>query len=118
VVVVDTEAVDLAVSQAVDMEEEEVLEAADLVGAMVDTEARVDLVGAIVRMVAEVMEVSEVVAMGVASEAVDMEVEVEDSEEVMANMDRSNYVKNAQMFFRDFLINRVIIPRLLHEIYI
>jgi hypothetical protein len=62
-VVVDTEAVVLAVSQAVDMEVE-VLEAVDLVGAMVG-------------MVAVVLEVSEVVAMGVvmaASEAVDTEV--------------------------------------------
>jgi hypothetical protein len=78
-VVVDTEAVVLAVSQAVDMEVE-VLEVVDLVGAMADTEA-VDSVGVMERMVAVVMEVaievSEVVAMGVvlaASEAVDMEV--------------------------------------------
>jgi hypothetical protein len=78
-VVVDTEAAVLALSQAVGMEVE-VLEAVNLVGAMVDTEM-VDLVGAMVRMVAVgievVLEVSEVGAMGVvlaASEAVDMEV--------------------------------------------
>jgi hypothetical protein len=41
-------------------------------------------------------------------EAVDLEA-VEDSEEVMedmANMDRSNYVKNAQIFFQDFLFKK------------
>jgi hypothetical protein len=141
--VVDTEAVVLAVSQAVDIEVK-VLEAVDLVGAMVDTEA-VDLVGAMVRTVAVVMEVvmevvlevSEVVAMGVvlaASEAVDMEVAseedleaakggmeakvdtevvdleaVEDSEEVMEDMadtGSSNYLKNAQIFFKDFMIKK------------
>jgi hypothetical protein len=61
--VVDTEVVVLALSQAVDMEVE-VLEAVDLVGAMVV-------------VIKVVLEVSEVVAMEVvlaASEAVDMEV--------------------------------------------
>lgn len=122
----DTEAVVLALSQAVDMEVE-VLEAVDLVGAMVDTEA-VDLVGAI----EVVLEVSEVVAMGVvlaASEAVDMEEAteedleaakeameakvdteaVEDLEEVMEDMaatGRSNCLKNTQKFFKDFLIKK------------
>lgn len=93
--------------------EVEVLEAVDLVGAMVDTVAVVMEV---------VLEVSEVVAMGAvlaASVAVDMEVvweaseeekvdtevvdleAVEDTEEVMedmASMGRSYYLINAQMF--------------------
>jgi hypothetical protein len=72
-VVEDTEAVVLAVDMEV-----AVLEAVDLVGAMVRTEA-VDMVGAMVGTAAVVMEVvlvvSEVVIMGVvlaATEAVDM----------------------------------------------
>jgi hypothetical protein len=71
--------------------------AVEVVGALEETEA-VDLVGAMVDTEA-----------------------VEDSGEVMedmANMDRSNYVRSAHIFFKDFLIKRVIIPRLLHGIYI
>ena len=111
-------------TKAVDMEVE-VLEAVDLVGAMVDT------VAVVVKVVLEVSEVvamgvvlaaSEAVAMGVvlaASEAVDMEVVWEASEEEkvdtevvdleaaevteevmedMANMGRSYYLITAQVF--------------------
>ena len=119
---VDMEAADL-VGAMVDTE------AVDLVGAMVR------MVAVVMEVVLEVSEVVAMGVVLAASEAVDMEVDleaakeameakvdteavdleavdleaVEDSEEVMEDMadtGRSNYLKNAQIFSKDFLIKK------------